>query len=37
MSCEYIGEGKGKGFNVNVAWETGLVADEFDRMNNTVT
>ena len=31
---EFVGEGKGAGFNVNVAWETGHVVDEFDRMNN---
>lgn len=31
---EYVGEGEGKGFNVNVAWETGLTVDEFDRLNN---
>ena len=34
---EYVGEGKGRGFNVNVAWETGLVVDEFDRLNNKVS
>jgi len=33
----YIGEDKGKGFNVNVAWETGLVVDEFDRSNNKLS
>ena len=27
----FIGEGKGEGFNVNVAWNTGCVADEDDR------
>lgn len=31
---EYVGQGKGAGFNINVAWETGLVVDEFDRHNN---
>jgi len=31
---EYTGSGKGAGFNVNVAWETGLIVDEFDRLNN---
>ncbi|CDW72549.1 histone deacetylase hda1 [Stylonychia lemnae] len=34
---EFVGEGKGQGFNVNVAWETGLVVDEVDRSNNTVS
>ena len=34
---EYVGEGEGKGFNVNVAWETGFEVDEFDRMNNKVS
>ena len=34
MRSEYIGEDKGKGFNINVPWETGLVVDEFDRMSN---
>eukprot|EP00347_Sterkiella_histriomuscorum_P006078 403354151 len=34
---EYVGEGKGKGFNINVAWETGLVVDEVDRSNNKVS
>jgi acetoin utilization deacetylase AcuC-like enzyme len=28
MKAEYIGEGKGKYFNVNVAWETGKIVDE---------
>lgn len=31
---EFVGEGKGAGFNVNVAWETGLEVNEFDRMSN---
>ena len=29
-----IGEDSGKGYNVNVAWQTGLVVDETDRSNN---
>ena len=33
----FIGEGKGRGFNVNVAWNTGCVADEDDRQNNQVS
>ena len=33
----YVGEGKGKGFHVNVAWETGLVMDEVVRENNTLS
>ena len=37
MFPEYIGEGKGKFFNVNIAWETGLVVDELNRENNTRT
>jgi len=28
MKAEYIGEGNGKYFNVNVAWETGKIVDE---------
>ena len=28
MRPTYIGEGKGKGYNVNVAWETGIEAHE---------
>jgi hypothetical protein len=35
MKAEYIGAGEGKYRNVNVAWETGLVVDEANRMNNT--
>jgi len=37
QQSQFIGEGEGKGFNVNVAWETGLVVDEFDRMSNKVS
>ena len=33
----YIGQGAGAGFNVNVAWETGKVADEEVRGNNEMT
>ena len=36
-SAEFVGEGEAKGFNINVAWETGLEVDEFDRMNNKVS
>jgi acetoin utilization deacetylase AcuC-like enzyme len=36
-SADYVGEGEAKGFNINVAWETGLEVDEFDRMNNHVS
>lgn len=32
---ENIGEGKGRGYHVNVAWETGLVVNESDRKANT--
>jgi len=28
MKPDYIGAGKGKFFNVNVAWETGKIVDE---------
>ena len=34
---EYIGTGTGAGFNVNVAWETGKVANEDERAENEVT
>ena len=34
MRPEYIGEGKGKYCNVNVAWNTGTVVDEINRENN---
>ena len=34
---EYIGEGKGKGFNVNVAWDTGKVVDEYNRLANDLS
>ena len=33
----FIGEGKGRGYNINVAWNTGCVADEDDRQNNQVS
>lgn len=32
-----MGEGEAKGFNINVAWETGFEVDELDRMNNKVS
>jgi acetoin utilization deacetylase AcuC-like enzyme len=35
MKSEFIGKGKGKYKNINVAWETGLVVDEEVRENNT--
>ena len=35
--ADYVGEGEAKGFNINVAWETGLEVDEFKRMSNTVS
>ena len=35
--ASFIGEGPGRGFNVNVAWNTGLIVDEDDRMNNQVS
>lgn len=34
---EYVGRGKGEGFNVNVAFETGLVVDEDNRKNNQLS
>jgi len=37
MTAEAIGEGKGKYFNINVAWETGFVVDELNRDNNTMS
>lgn len=37
MRAESIGEGQGMYLNVNVAWETGLVVDEINRENNTVS
>jgi histone deacetylase 6 len=37
MFPEYIGEDKGKYFNINVAWETGLVVDELNREKNTTS
>jgi acetoin utilization deacetylase AcuC-like enzyme len=30
----HVGQNKGLGFNVNVAWQTGLQADEDNRENN---
>ena len=36
-SSEFIGDKAGKGFNINIPWETGLEVDEFDRMNNKVS
>ena len=37
MLPEYVGEGKGKYFNVNVAWQTGQVVDEINREKNTLS
>jgi hypothetical protein len=37
MGPEYIGDKEGKGFNANVAWETGLEVDEYNRMVNKVS
>ena len=37
MKSSYIGKGAGKYYNVNVAWETGLVVDESVRENNTMS
>lgn len=34
---QYTGKGKGEGFNINVAWETGLKVDEDNRENNTLS
>lgn len=31
---QFNGEGKGKGYNVNVAWETGCTVSEHDRLDN---
>ena len=33
----YIGEGAGLGYNVNIAWNTGLVVNEDDRQDNKVS
>ena len=33
----YIGEDKGTGYNINVAWDTGYVAYEHDLEKNVVT
>ena len=37
MAPSFIGEGKGKYFNVNVAWETNTVVDEKNRDENKVS
>lgn len=37
MLPEYIGEGKGTYFNINVAWQTGQVVDEINRDKNTLS
>lgn len=37
MRPEYVGEGPGKYFNVNVAWQTGQVVDEIHREKNTLS
>jgi histone deacetylase 6 len=37
MASSYIGEGKGKYFNVNIAWETNTVVDEVNRLGNQVS
>ena len=37
MMADCVGEGKGKYRTANVAWETGLVVDELNRENNTVS
>jgi histone deacetylase 6 len=37
MKADCIGEGAGKYFNVNVAWETGKVVDEVNRDNNILS
>jgi histone deacetylase 6 len=34
MKPSFIGEGKGKHHNINIAWQTGLVVDELVRANN---
>jgi histone deacetylase 6 len=36
MRSNYIGEGKGKGYNVNVAWDTGKLIEnnEYNRLIN---
>ena len=33
----FIGEGKGAGYNINCAWNTGLVVNEEDREDNQVS
>lgn len=37
MLAEFIGKDKGKYKNVNIAWETGTIVDEQDRLNNRVS
>ena len=37
MLPENVGGGKGKYYNVNVAWETGLVVDELNREKNILS
>ena len=37
MRAEYIGKEKGKYRNVNIAWQTGTIVDEHDRLNNKVS
>ena len=37
MLPENIGNGKGKYYNINIAWETGLVVDELHREKNTLS
>ena len=37
MCPSYVGEGKGKFYNVNVAWHTEEVVDEVVRENNKVS
>ena len=37
MLPEYIGKDKGKYRNINIAWQTGTIVDEVDRLNNKVS
>jgi len=37
MKAEFVGDGKGKFKNINIAWETGLVVDENNKENNTLS
>ena len=37
MAPNYVGEGKGKYRNVNVAWQTGKVVDEENRDKNELS